>query len=512
MSKLGIKTTIFLIPVMAVLVLFSAGTIHAQSDLNIPDWVKDTALYWAEGSLTDQDFVNALQYLITNGIITIPNAINTEVIENEPSIDLAQSDLNIPNWVKNTALWWAEGSLTDQDFVNALQYLITNGIITIPNAINTEVIENEPSIDLPYDIDVTHIGTCYLGYGDDFDDNACEPYEIDLTLYNCGGDYSDCEPDHQIDIPYDIDVKFGQATYEFGDKIEVRIETDSPDHQDVRITLFAAFSGYPEYSSISRDVRTNDSGTAVAIFNAKIFYQSDAQLTAAALFLRDTKDIYTDIANYKGLYITELELDIDTEKIVSHTPYTVKVALSEAVSKRIAIEVGDLYFGSLTTNDFGLGETEFTVPNVYLEDVPVTITAAFGLQDPPILSIPSIVGFTKVDLTLTSDKTAYAAGDTITITIATDPPVSTQSTLHFGKLEGSINYGACFDDHSGISRTGIHIQTNADGIQTITGKIAEDDCGVHDVDIHGNPWDRGFSVYTSDPRFEQTNELIIAAK
>ena len=138
MSKLGIKTTIFLIPVMAVLVLFSAGSIHAQSEINIPDWVKNTALWWAEGSLTDQDFVNALQYLITNGIITIPNAINTEVIENEPSIDLAQSELNIPDWVKNTALWWAEGTLTDQDFVNALQYLITNGIITIPGSVITD--------------------------------------------------------------------------------------------------------------------------------------------------------------------------------------------------------------------------------------------------------------------------------------------------------------------------------------------------------------------------------------
>ena len=59
MRKWGIKT-IFLIPILAVLVLFSAGSIHAQSELNIPNWVKNTAGFWADGAISDQEFVAAI--------------------------------------------------------------------------------------------------------------------------------------------------------------------------------------------------------------------------------------------------------------------------------------------------------------------------------------------------------------------------------------------------------------------------------------------------------------------
>jgi len=39
--------------------------------------------------------------------------------------------LNIPKWIKNNAGFWANGQITDQDFVSGIQYLITNGILKI---------------------------------------------------------------------------------------------------------------------------------------------------------------------------------------------------------------------------------------------------------------------------------------------------------------------------------------------------------------------------------------------
>ena len=44
----------------------------------------------------------------------------------------AQSD-DLPAWIKNTALWYGEGSLTDHEFLNMIQFLIDNQIITVPN-------------------------------------------------------------------------------------------------------------------------------------------------------------------------------------------------------------------------------------------------------------------------------------------------------------------------------------------------------------------------------------------
>lgn len=43
----------------------------------------------------------------------------------------------IPNWVKNTALWWGQGQINDADFIKALQYLIDNGILSVPQSEKT---------------------------------------------------------------------------------------------------------------------------------------------------------------------------------------------------------------------------------------------------------------------------------------------------------------------------------------------------------------------------------------
>lgn len=37
----------------------------------------------------------------------------------------------IPNWIKNNAIWWSEGTLTEDDFVNGIEYLVKKGIIQV---------------------------------------------------------------------------------------------------------------------------------------------------------------------------------------------------------------------------------------------------------------------------------------------------------------------------------------------------------------------------------------------
>jgi len=44
----------------------------------------------------------------------------------------------IPEWVKNNAKWWSEGSISEADYVKSLEYLINNRIIEMPIPI-TEV-------------------------------------------------------------------------------------------------------------------------------------------------------------------------------------------------------------------------------------------------------------------------------------------------------------------------------------------------------------------------------------
>src|SRR3972149_10329714 len=46
----------------------------------------------------------------------------------------AQEDLGIPQWVKNNALWWGQGSISDSDFMSAMSFLIEKKLINVPSA------------------------------------------------------------------------------------------------------------------------------------------------------------------------------------------------------------------------------------------------------------------------------------------------------------------------------------------------------------------------------------------
>ncbi|KFM18870.1 hypothetical protein AAA799P11_00901 [Marine Group I thaumarchaeote SCGC AAA799-P11] len=45
------------------------------------------------------------------------------------SVSLAYAE--VPAWVKNNAGWWADGTISDGEFVNAIQHLIKSGLISV---------------------------------------------------------------------------------------------------------------------------------------------------------------------------------------------------------------------------------------------------------------------------------------------------------------------------------------------------------------------------------------------
>ena len=89
--------------------------------LEIPDWVRNNAKWWNEGTIEDSDFSNGIQYMIEQKIIVIPKLGKSNV----------ESAQNIPEWIKNNAGWWAKGSISDQEFANGIEYLVKNGIIRV---------------------------------------------------------------------------------------------------------------------------------------------------------------------------------------------------------------------------------------------------------------------------------------------------------------------------------------------------------------------------------------------
>jgi len=90
------------------------------AETSIPGWIKNNAGWWADGQIDDGSFVSGIQWLITNGVMTIP-----------PTEQGTGSGDVIPGWIKNNAGWWADGQIDDNSFVSGLQWLISNGIMKI---------------------------------------------------------------------------------------------------------------------------------------------------------------------------------------------------------------------------------------------------------------------------------------------------------------------------------------------------------------------------------------------
>jgi hypothetical protein len=92
-----------------------------KTKTSIPSWIKNNAKFWSEGTITDDDFVKGIQYLIQQGIMKVPHGSSQASSSSQP----------IPHWIKNNAKFWSEGTITDDDFVKGIQYLMDVGIVRV---------------------------------------------------------------------------------------------------------------------------------------------------------------------------------------------------------------------------------------------------------------------------------------------------------------------------------------------------------------------------------------------
>ena len=98
----------------------------AQEDTHIPSWIKNVAGWWANGEISENEFLSGIEFLINNKIITIPFmpcvATPTDF-----------SDDMVPDWFQNNAKWWSEDLIDNTDFLNGVEYLIKKQIVVIDN-------------------------------------------------------------------------------------------------------------------------------------------------------------------------------------------------------------------------------------------------------------------------------------------------------------------------------------------------------------------------------------------
>jgi len=93
---------------------------ETSTEIKIPSWIKDVAKFWCSDEINDKNFLSAIQYLIENDVIIVPE---TSLVEG-----YAQK---IPSWIKSNACWWSQDQISDQSFASGLEFLIENGIIRV---------------------------------------------------------------------------------------------------------------------------------------------------------------------------------------------------------------------------------------------------------------------------------------------------------------------------------------------------------------------------------------------
>jgi len=77
------------ISIIFVISLLTTSMISAQSSSQIPQWIKTAVTFWVDEQISDQEFINAIQYFVENEIIYVTP--NENIISN---LHMLQTELN----------------------------------------------------------------------------------------------------------------------------------------------------------------------------------------------------------------------------------------------------------------------------------------------------------------------------------------------------------------------------------------------------------------------------------
>ena len=100
------------------------GKESSSSSSVIPQQFKNHAALWTEGQIDDDSFVQGMESLIKDRIISVPSSYTVSDSE-----DIITRE--IPQWVKNNVGWWLQGLISDDVFLQNIEYLVENEIIVV---------------------------------------------------------------------------------------------------------------------------------------------------------------------------------------------------------------------------------------------------------------------------------------------------------------------------------------------------------------------------------------------
>ena len=97
----------------------------------VPNWIRQNAKWWIEGSIDEESFIQGMRYLIKENIIVIP-----ETVSGERNTVSYEDDKKIPTWIVTNVDWWVHDVIDDNTFLQGMKFLVVNGIINLDENIS----------------------------------------------------------------------------------------------------------------------------------------------------------------------------------------------------------------------------------------------------------------------------------------------------------------------------------------------------------------------------------------
>ena len=109
------------------------------------------------------------------------------------SLNVSADESLIPFWIKNTAKFWVDDQISDREFISALQYLVQQGILTIPTPDESILGPGDYTFSLEERRYFIHVPSSYDG----------DPTPLILNLHGGGGDIDAARKQTQMELHSD---------------------------------------------------------------------------------------------------------------------------------------------------------------------------------------------------------------------------------------------------------------------------------------------------------------------
>jgi len=90
-----------------------------RSKLELIQIFKNKALAWEKNKLTDEEFLDEIEILFESRLIEIG------LLEQG---SFQEIEFIVPHWVKKLVGFWFEDLISDQEFINAIEYILESNI------------------------------------------------------------------------------------------------------------------------------------------------------------------------------------------------------------------------------------------------------------------------------------------------------------------------------------------------------------------------------------------------